>query len=691
MKKPYSQVLGIALVMSSLFSCQEGKNAQTSESGSSDTSFQVNAESFADLQLLRYEVPGFEELTLQQKKLAYYLYEASLSGRDIYYDQANRYGLTLRKTIEAIFNSYSGDKTTEQWKQFHDYAGRVWFSTGNYHHYGKEKFIPECSFEYFTELVNNSDESLLPLDPNETKAAFLERMNPIVYDLSFQPKMVDLSAEVDNVVNSANNFYENVTHKEVDQYYGNTSLFPHSDHEPEWGLNSKLMKVDGKIVEKTYKVGGMYGPALEKMVFWLNKAVDVAENDQQKKALSLLSEYFQTGDLHKWDEYNIAWVADTASRIDISIGFIEVYNDAIGKKGSFESVLSLKDMETSKRIEAIAKEAQWFEDNSPLLPENKKKVVKGITAKAITVIVESGDASPATPIGINLPNSDWIRRDYGSKSVSLSNIVHAYNKASAGGGLLDEFGLNKEVIDRLKKYGDLADDLNTDMHECIGHASGQINPGVGTPDKTLKSYASTLEEARADLVALYYAIDPKLVEIGVMPTIEVGKAEYDQYMMNGLMTQLTRLKLGDNIEESHMRNRALNAYWVYERGQKENVVEFVKRDGKTYVQINDYDKLRVLFGDLLREIQRIKSEGDYEAGKALVETYGVKVDPTLHKEVLERFAKLNLKPYKGFIQTKLIPIMKGNEIVDVKIEHPKSFFDQMLEYAKDYSLLPAKN
>jgi dipeptidyl-peptidase-3 len=574
---------------------------------------------------------------------------------------------------------------------FHEYAGRVWFSTGNYHHYGKEKFMPACSFDYFAELIQNTDENLLPLESAETKELFWKRIKPIVYDLNFQPRMVDLSAGVDNVVNSSNNFYENITHKEVDSYYGNTSLFPHSDHEPEWGLNSKLMKVDGKITEKTYKVGGMYGSALERVVYWLNKAVGVAENDQQKKALSLLSEYFQSGDLHKWDEYNIAWVADTTSRIDISIGFIEVYNDAIGKKGSFESVLSLKDLETSKRIEAIAKEAQWFEDNSPLLPENKKKVVKGITAKAITVIVESGDAAPVTPIGINLPNSDWIRKEYGSKSVSLSNIVHAYNESSAGSGLLDEFSLNKDIADRLKKYGNLAGDLNTDMHECIGHASGQINPGVGTPDKTLKSYASTLEEARADLVALYYAIDPKLVEIGVMPTIEVGKAEYDQYMMNGLMTQLTRLKLGDQIEQAHMRNRALNAYWVLEKGKADNVVEFVKKDGKTYVQINDYDKLRVLFGDLLREIQRIKSEGDYEAGKNLVETYGVKVDPVLHKEVLERYAKLNLKPYKGFIQPKLVAVMNGEEITDVKIEYPTSFFDQMLYYGKEYSFLPVVN
>jgi dipeptidyl-peptidase-3 len=426
-------------------------------------------------------------------------------------------------------------------------------------------------------------------------------------------------------------------------------------------------------------------------VYWLDKAATVAENDQQKKALQLLSEYYKTGDLHKWDEYNIAWVADTASRIDISHGFIEVYNDAIGKKGSFESVLSLKDMETTKTIAKIAKEAQWFEDNSPLMPEHKKKTVKGITAKAITVIVESGDAAPSTPIGINLPNSDWLRKEKGSKSVSLSNIVHAYNESSAGSGMLDEFVGDAAKTKRMKEFGNLGSDLHTDMHECIGHASGQINPGVGTPDKTLKNYASCLEEARADLVALYYIMDKKLVDIGVMPSLEVGKAEYDSYMMNGLMTQLTRLKLGDNIEEAHMRNRALNAYWVFEKGKKDNVVEWVKKDNKTYVQINDYDKLRVLFGELLREIQRIKSEGDFNAGKNLVETYGVKVNQELHKEVLNRFAKLNIKSYKGFIQPRLVPVMEGDKVTDVKLEYPDSFFGQMMEYGKKYAFLPLLN
>jgi len=691
--------LGIMLLSGSLLfsACGEkGGDAGKPEAGKEaasgyDANFNVNGEAFADLQLLRYQVPGFNELSLQQKTLAYYLYEAALSGRDLYYDQASKYGLTLRKTIEAIYGSYKGDKNSEDWKKFNEYAGKVWFSTGNHHHYSKDKFVPECSFEYFSSLVKGSDQAKLPLAQGETADAFLARMKPVIFDPKFQAKMVDLRAGIDNVANSSVNFYEGVTQAEVEAYYGDASRFPHSDQEPEWGLNSKLMKENGQIVEKTWKVGGMYDAALQKVTYWLDKAVTVAENDAQKKALQLLSEYYKTGDLKKWDAYNIAWVADTASRIDASLGFIEVYNDPIGKKGSFESVVSLKDMETTKKIAAIAKEAQWFEDNSPLMPEHKKKTVKGITAKAITVIVESGDAAPSTPIGINLPNSDWLRKDYGSKSVSLSNIVHAYNTASAGGGMLDEFVGDAAKLKRMKEHGNLGSDLHTDMHECIGHASGQINPGVGTPDKTLKNYASCLEEARADLVALYYIMDPKLVQIGVMPSLEVGKAEYDSYMMNGLMTQLTRLKLGDKIEEAHMRNRALNAYWVFEKGKKDNVVEFIKKDGKTYVQINNYEKLRVLFGELLKEIQRIKSEGDFKAGKNLVETYGVNVNQELHKEVLERYAKLNLKAYKGFIQPRLVPVMDGDKITDVKIEYPTSFYEQMMEYAGKYSFLPAVN
>ena len=458
-----------------------------------------------------------------------------------------------------------------------------------------------------------------------------------------------------------------------------------------WGLNSKVVKDSGKVVEKVWKVGGMYSASIQQIVNWLEKAVSVAEDVDQKTALQLLVQFYKTGDLATFDQYNIAWVKDVNSRLDVVNGFIEVYHDPLGKKGSFESVVSMKDMEATKRIKAISDQAQWFEDHSPLMPEHKKKNVKGIIAKAITVIVESGSAAPTTPIGINLPNNEWIRKDYGSKSVSLSNIIYSYNVAGATSGMLDEFALNDSVKNRLRKYGNLAADLHVDMHEAIGHASGQINPGVETTDKTLKNYASSLEEARADLVALYFIMDPKLVEIGVMPSLEVGKAEYDSYMMNGLITQLTRLKPGEQLEEAHMRNRQLNAMWAYEKGKKDNVVQFVKKNGKTYVQINDYNKLRDLFGQLLREIQRVKSEGDFNAGKNLIETYGVKVDPALQREVLERFKKLNIKSYNGFIQPKLVPVMDGDTITDVKIEYPDNFFEQMMEYGKKYAFLPIKN
>ena len=678
---PVMAMMGAQLFMTA---CNDGaKNEKAAE-----TEFKVEAEQFADLKILRYQVPGWDELSAQQKELAYYLYEAALCGRDIIYDQRGKYGIMLRKTLEAAYGTYNGDKNSDNWKKFEEYCGRFWFSNGNHHHYGNEKFIPECDAAYFAEVIKNSDASLLPVNEGEDVDAFITRITPIVYDMSIEPKLIDLRPDVDNVVMSSNNFYEGVTQKEVEAFY---DKFDTKGDAPSWGLNSKLMKENGVIVEKVWKVGGMYSQAIEKIVYWLEKAIPVAENDQQRKSLELLVQYYKTGDLKTFDEYSIAWANDTASRIDVVNGFIEVYLDAIGKKGSFESVVSLKDMEATKRINAIAQQAQWFEDNSPLMEEHKKKEVKGITAKAITAIVESGDAAPSTPIGVNLPNADWIRKNHGSKSVSLSNIIHAYNVAKSKGGFLEEFVADDKVRERMKTHGNLASDLHTDMHECIGHASGQINPGVETTDKTLKNYASCLEEARADLVALYYAMDQKLVDIGVATTTEVGKAEYDSYMMNGLMTQLTRLKLGDQIEEAHMRNRALNAYWVYEKGKAENVVEFVKKDGKTYVQINDYDKLRTLFGELLREIQRIKSEGDYQAGKALVETYGVKVNPELHKEVLDRYAKLDAKPYSGFIQPRLVPVMNGDKVTDVKVEYPESFFGQMMEYGKNYSYLPVVN
>ncbi|MCW3091129.1 MAG: Dipeptidyl-peptidase [Ferruginibacter sp.] len=653
-----------------------------------DTSFKVAAEAFADLQVLRYQVPGFNQLSVPQKQLAYYLSEAALCGRDIIYDQKSKNGIMLRKTLETVYGSFKGDKTGPEWKNFETYCGRFWFSNGNHHHYSNEKFIPGCPFEYFSNLVKNSDTAYLPKEAGETVQSFLTRIKPIVYDLTVEPKVVDLSPNIDNVVHSSVNFYEGVTQQEADTFY---SKFNTKGNAPSWGLNSKLVKENGQIIEKLWKVGGMYSPAIEKIVGWLEKAVTVAENDQQKKALQFLVQFYKTGDLATFDEYSIAWINDVNSRLDVVNGFIEVYLDPIGKKGSYESVVSMKDLEATKRIKAIADQAQWFEDNSPLMPDHKKKNVKGITAKAITVITECGDAAPNTPIGINLPNADWIRKEHGSKSVSLSNIIYSYNVAGAKSGVVDEFAIDDTVKMRMAKWGNLAADLHVDMHECIGHASGQINAGIETPDKTLKNYASALEEARADLVGLYYAMDQKLIDLGVSPSLEVGMTEYDSYMMNGLMTQLTRLKPGEQLEEAHMRNRQLNARWVYEKGKQDKVVELVKIKGKTYVRINDYKKLRELFGQLLREIQRIKSEGDFEAGKNLIETYGVKVDLALHREILERYKKLNVKPYRGFIQPKLVPVMDGETITDVKLEYPTSFFQQMMDYAKKYSFLPVKN
>ena len=699
MKNSPKQFVAAIVLFSVLLSCNNnGTNStankdstqvsDTTAAASYDTTFKVEAEAFADIQVLRYQVPGFSQLSLQQKQLAYYLYEAALSGREIAYDQRGKYNILVRKTIEAAYGSFAGDKNSDDWKKFEEYCGRVWFSNGNHHHYGNEKFIPACSFEYFSTVVKASDSTQIPKDAGESIQAFLNRIKPIVYDLKFEPKLVDQSPNIDNIKASSVNFYEGVTQKEVEAFY---SKFNSKGEAPMWGLNSKLIKENGKITEKVWKVGGMYSAAIEKIVGWLQKAVTVADNDQQKKALQLLIEYYQTGDLKKFDEYSIAWVADVNSRLDVVNGFIEVYDDPIGKKATYESVVSIKDMEATKRIKAIADQAQWFEDNSPLMPEHKKKNVKGITAKAITVIVESGSLAPNTAIGINLPNNEWIRKEHGSKSVSLSNIIYSYNVAGAKSGMVDEFALNDTVAQRMKKWGALAADLHTDMHECIGHASGQINPGVETTDKTLKNYASALEEGRADLVALYYIMDQKLIDIGVMPSLEVAKTQYDSYLMGGLMTQLTRLKLGDQVEEAHMRNRQMIARWVYEKGKRDSVVQFVKRDGKTYVQINDYNKLRNLFGQLLREIQRVKSEGDFTAGKNLIENYGVKVDLALHKEILERYKKLNVKPYKGFIQPRLVAVMSGDKITDVKIEYPTSFYEQMMEYAKKYSFLPVKN
>jgi dipeptidyl-peptidase-3 len=658
-------------------------------SDKNDPNFKYFVEQFADIRVLRYQVPGFQSLSAKQKELVYYLYEAALSGRDIYYDQNYKYNLTVRKTLEAIAGTYTGDKNASEYQKFLVYAKRFWFSNGIHHHYSKDKFLPEFSETYFSELVRHSDAAALPVHAGENTDAFIVRMTPILFDPKIAPKKVNLDSKSDLIKTSAINFYEGVSQDEVQKYY-ESQTDKNSKTPVMTGLNSKVVKENGKIVEKVWKVGGMYGAAIEKMVYWLEKAANVAENAEQKDALDKLVTFYKTGSLKDFDTYNIAWVKDVHSTVDVVNGFIEVYNDPLGFKGSYESAVSIKDMEASKRINTIGSNAQWFEDNSPLLPEHKKKNVKGITAKVITIVTESGDAAPSTPIGINLPNNEWIREQAGSKSVNLGNIVDAYEGA-AGSGVIDEFYFNDEIKARVKAFAPLADRLHTDMHEVIGHASGQINPGVAQPNVTLKNYASTLEEGRADLVALYYLMDQKLVELGVMSSLDYGKAAYDEYITKGLMIQLSRLKQGDNLEEAHMRNRQFIAAWAYSKGAKENVIEKKLKDGKTFYVVNDYIKLRKLFGDLLREIQRIKSEGDYKAGRDLVENYGVKVDQALHKEVLERYKKLNIAPYAGFIQAQLVPVMDGDKVIDVKIEYPSDFVQQMLYYGKKYAFLPVEN
>jgi dipeptidyl-peptidase-3 len=681
-------MMGLALGSSLLFAC----NNQEEKTEAAADDFKVVADEFADIQVLRYRIPGFDSLSLQQKELLYYLSEAAAAGRDIIWDQNYKYNLLVRKTLEGIVAHYEGERSGEQWDAFMEYAKRVWFSNGIHHHYSMRKLQPGFDAAYFATLVNGSAKAEFPriagsIDSNEQLLAFL---NPILFDPNVAAKRVNQDPGVDLITTSANNFYEGVTQAEVEAFYAKQKV--KDDPTPIWyGLNSKVVKENGKLVEKTWKAGGMYGAAIDKIVYWLEKAITVAENDKQKTALELLAKYYKSGDLRDWDAYNIAWVADTESMIDVVNGFIEVYGDPLGMKASYESVVSVRDMVATRRIKAIGDEAQWFEDNSPILPEHKKKEVKGISAKVITVVQESGDAAPATPIGINLPNADWIRKDFGSKSVSLGNIVYAYNEVASKGSAIEEFAWDQAQIDRSRQFGALAGDLHTDLHEVIGHASGQLNPGIGTPKETLKQYASTLEEARADLVALYFILDPKLVELGVMPSLEVGKAEYDGYIRNGLMLQLRRLEEGDNLEESHMRNRQLNAGWAYEKGLANKVIEKKVRDGKTYFVINDYDALRELFGQLLREIQRIKSEGDFAAGAALVENYGVKVDQDLLKEVKTRYAKIGSKPYSGFIQPKLVPVYEGDKLVDVKVEYPDKFTEQMLEFGKKNAHLPVIN
>lgn len=681
---------GVYLLAIFLFGCDNMK----SSGELTDTGYY--SERFADLQMLRYQIPGFEELSVQQKEMLYYLHQAALSGRDIIYDQNYKHNLRIRRTLETVVENYTGDRNTEEFVKFMIYVKRVWFSNGIHHHYGTKKFLPDITSEYFTKLVKNSistssgNKRRFPLLENETIDELIEQLIPIIFDPDIDMKSVNKNPDVDMIASSANNYYEGVTQQEVETYYQN--FIDKNDTTPiSYGLNSKLIKENDEIKEKVWKVGGMYTEAIEKIVYWLVKASSVAENEQQKIVIDKLIEYYNTGDLRKFDEYNIEWVKDTASRIDFINGFIEVYGDPLGYRGAFESVVSIKDLEATKRIAAIAKEAQWFEDNSPIFDEHKKKNVKGISAKVIITVFESGDAGTYTPRGINLPNAQWIRKYYGSKSVNLSNIQAAYNILNAHVGLDKEFYFNPEEVARIQKYGVLAHNLHTDLHEVIGHASGQLESNIGTPKETLKSYASTLEEGRADVVALYFLMDEKLVEINVMPSLEVGKAAYDYYISNSLIQQLNKLEEGDNLEQDHMRNRYLVASWVFEKGADENVIEKKVRDGKTFFVINDYQKLRELFGQLLREFQRIKSQGDYLAGKNLVENYGVTVDQQLLKEVKNRYENLNIAPFFGFVQPRLIPIFKGEKIIDVKIEYADNFTELMLEYGREYSFLPDYN
>jgi dipeptidyl-peptidase-3 len=662
--------------------CQKSKTEPEAKAATQDFKWQVDK--FADLRILRYQVPGFEELPLAQKELIYYLSEAALCGRDIMFDQNYKHNLTIRRTLDAIVEGYKGDRTDPKWEKFMVYTKRVWFSNGIHHHYATDKFIPEFSADYFETLVKGSEGVEFPLTEGQTLDDLIAFLNPILFDPAVDAKKISQDSTKDLVTHSAVNFYEGVTQKEVEEYYN--SIRDEDDPTPIWyGLNSRVVKKNGKVIEEVASVNGLYGPAIQKIVYWLEKAAGVAENDQQKKVIEKLIEYYETGDLEKFDEYNILWVNDTESMVDFINGFIEQYQDPMGIKGSWESVVNFKDLAATKRTDTISANAQWFEDNSPIDPRFKKKEVKGVTAKVITAAMLGGDCYPDTPIGINLPNANWIRKTHGSKSVTIENITYAFNQDSLGSGSGKEFSFSEEELERAKKYGAHAGNINTDLHEVLGHGSGQLLPGVTA--EMLKNYNTSVEESRAELFALYYIMDDKMVELGLLPNQDAAKANYDAYIKNGLMTQLKRIELGKTIEQAHMRGRALIAYWVYEKGQPENVISLETKDGKTYVVINNYQKLRELFGALLKEIQLITSEGDYEAGKDLVETYGVQIDQELHKEVLDRYAKLDIAPYGGFMNPVYTPVVDDGKIVDVKIAYPDNYVMQMLRYGKTYSYL----
>jgi dipeptidyl-peptidase-3 len=682
MKLKYA-ILGLALTLFTV-ACENDTKASKADSENSEVSentntFDYNVEQFADIKILRYQIPGWDNLSLKQQKLVYYLTQAGLAGRDIMWDQNYRHNLKIRNAIENIYTTYEGDKSTENWKAFETYLKRIWFSNGIHHHYSNDKLKPEFSSDYLNELLSATNTTL-------TGEAF-----EVIFN-DKDSKKVNQAKNTDNVANSAVNFYgPNVSNSDVESFYKDMES-PNPEKPLSYGLNSKLVKENGVLKERVYKSGGLYGSAIDEIVKWLELAQSVAENKAQGDAIGLLVDYYNTGDLQTWDDYNVAWTAATEGDIDYINSFIEVYNDPLGYRGSYETIVQIKDFDMSEKMAVLSENAQWFEDNSPLMEEHKKKNVVGVSYKVVNVAGEAGDASPSTPIGVNLPNANWIRAAVGSKSVSLGNIIEAYNNAG-NSGRLKEFVHDEEEHQLEDQYGQVADKLHTALHEVIGHASGQLNPGVGETKETLKNYASTLEEGRADLVGLYYLYQPKIQELGLVEDWKkVGMTAYDGYIRNGLMTQLIRLNLGDDVEEAHMRNRQWVSAWVYEKGKPDNVIEKVTKDGKTYFNINDYDKLHSLFGELLMETQRIKSEGDYEAVQALVENYGVKVDQDIHGEVLERNKQFTSAPYSGFVNPVLVAEKDDNgEIIAVKVTQPEGFPEQMMEYSKTYSFLPEVN
>jgi len=671
----YHTVVGFT-VAAFFYSCKTNTQPQK---------FEYMVDKFADIQVLRYEVTGFEELNLDQKKLVYYLSQAAIEGRDILFDQNCRYNLSIRRTLEAVYENYKGDKSSADWTEFVVYLKRVWFSNGIHHHYGQEKFLPAFSKKFFTDAVKNIDAEKLPLKNGQTVEQLLADLTPVIFDPTVMLKKVNQAHGQDLILTSANNFYLDVSQFEAETFY-NKMKKPDDERPVSYGLNSRLIKENDKISEQVWKVDGMYSAAIEKIIFWLEKAASVAENGQQKAVIRKLISYYRTGSLQEYDEYSILWVMDLNSQVDFINGFTETYGDPLGLKASWEALVNFRNVEASHRTEIISSNAQWFEDHSPVDKKFKKDEVKGVSAKVITAAMLGGDSYPATPIGINLPNSNWIRRDYGSKSVTIENITEAYDRAAQGNGFGEEFYWSDVERELIRKYGFRTDNLHTDLHECLGHGSGKMLPGVS--DDALKAYGSTNEESRADLFGLYYISDPKMTELGLTPDAEAFKAEYYKFICNGLMTQLTRIEPGKQIEEAHMRNRALIARWVYEKGLPDKVVELRQRDGKTFVVINDYAKLRSLFGQLLSEIQRIKSEGDYQAAKELVETYAIHVDPTLHQEILERYKKLNIAPYKGFVNPVYKPVVdpQGN-ITDVTLDYTEGYAEQMMRYSKEHSWL----